>query len=104
MTRDPDIYPAYSLAERIADGTVHGFGVALAITGGILLIVFGATATDGSMVAGLSVYAAALMAVGLNFGLVVGLIAGLVTFNWLKNRFVRLDAKAFPTKLLRKQL
>lgn len=62
MTRDPDIYPAYSLAERIADGTVHGFGVALAITGGILLIVFGATATDGSMVAGLSVYAAALMA------------------------------------------
>lgn len=62
MTRDPDIYPDYTPAERIADGTVHGLGVAFAITGGVLLIVFGAGAAGAGMVAGLSVYAAALMA------------------------------------------
>jgi len=62
MQRDPDLYPDYSLPERIADGTVHGFGVALAITGAVLLLVFASTTGDGGLVTGLAVYAAALIA------------------------------------------
>jgi hemolysin III len=62
MTRDPDLYPDYTLAERIADGTVHGFGVTLAITGGVLLLVFASATGNGGLIAGLAVYAAALMA------------------------------------------
>ena len=54
-------YPIYSRAERIADGTIHSIGVILAVTGAVLLIVFSA-GLGASTVAGVSVYAAALIA------------------------------------------
>ena len=54
-------YPIYSRAERIADGTIHSIGVILAVTGAVLLMVFSA-GLGGATVAGVSVYAAALIA------------------------------------------
>lgn len=55
-------YPSFTLSERIADGAVHGFGVALAIVGAVLLLVFSAGPADGAMIAALAVYAGALIA------------------------------------------
>lgn len=63
---DPESYPAYSRAERIADGTVHAIGVLLAVTGAVLLIVIAASGGIGGLhgghVAAISVYGAALIA------------------------------------------
>ena len=62
MNPHHDAYPQFSRAERIADGTVHGLGVVFAITGAVLLLVLAAGQADGSLVAGLAVYAGALIA------------------------------------------
>lgn len=58
---EPD-YPAYSRAERIADGSVHATGVILAVTGAVLLLVMASGHVSGGLIAALSVYAAALIA------------------------------------------
>ncbi|HSG57734.1 MAG TPA: hemolysin III family protein [Paracoccaceae bacterium] len=66
MKPDPEAYPAYSRAERIADGTVHAIGVLLAVTGAVLLIVLAATigpdGLHGGHIAGIAVYGGALIA------------------------------------------
>ena len=54
-------YPAYALSERIADGTIHAIGTALAIAGAVLLIVAAAGEAPGERIAGVSVYAAAIV-------------------------------------------
>ena len=61
MTHDPDIYPAYARSERIADGVIHMFGVTLAITGAVLLIVFAALGARTGYTAAVAVYGAALI-------------------------------------------
>lgn len=62
MTWDPDQYPDYSPSERIVDGTVHGLGVVLAITGAAILLTYATGQVDGGLALGLTVYAAALIA------------------------------------------
>lgn len=73
MTQIPDPYPAYSRAERIADGTVHAAGVIFAVTGAIMLTVLATTGHDaggntanpalhGGLIAAIAVYGAALIA------------------------------------------
>ena len=54
-------YPAYSRAERIADGTVHAIGLTLAVTGAVLLIATTVGRGTG-LTLGVTVYAAALIA------------------------------------------
>jgi hemolysin III len=62
MERDPDLYPRYGRAERIADGVMHALGVTFALTGAVLLIVFAALSTTGGQIAAVSVYGGALIA------------------------------------------
>jgi hemolysin III len=62
MSHDPDAYPAYARAERIADGVMHALGVTFALTGAVVLIVFAALSASGGEIAAVSVYAAALIA------------------------------------------
>ena len=64
MQKDEPAYPAYALPERVADGIVHAFGVVLAITGAMLLIVFAARhgGLGSGQVAAVSVYGGALIA------------------------------------------
>lgn len=62
MTRDPDTYPSYARAERIADGVIHGLGVSLALTGAILLVVLAALQANGGQIAAVIIYGAALVA------------------------------------------
>jgi hemolysin III len=62
MDRDPDLYPRYARAERIADGVMHALGVAFALTGAVLLITFAALEASGGQIAAVSVYAGALIA------------------------------------------
>lgn len=51
-------YPAYARAERIADGVVHGLGVAFAVTGAALLL----AQAEGPRALAVGVYALALLA------------------------------------------
>lgn len=60
--RDPDLYPAYGRAERIADGVMHALGVTFALTGAVLLITYAALSASGGQIAAVSVYATALIA------------------------------------------
>lgn len=62
MQHDPDAYPRYARAERIADGVMHALGVTFALTGAVVLIVFAALSASGGEIAAVSVYAAALVA------------------------------------------
>jgi hemolysin III len=62
MDRDPDLYPRYGRAERIADGVMHALGVTFALTGAVLLITFAALSATGAQIAAVSVYAGALIA------------------------------------------
>lgn len=62
MDRDPDLYPRYGRAERIADGVMHALGVTFALTGAVLLITFAALSASGGQIAAVSVYAGALIA------------------------------------------
>lgn len=59
--RLPSDYPAYARAERIADGVVHGLGVAFALTGAALLTAAALSEGGGQAVA-VGVYGAALSA------------------------------------------
>ena len=56
-----DPYPKFTRAERIADGVVHAFGIAFAVTATILLVVWASGETSPSTVIGLSIYGAALI-------------------------------------------
>ena len=56
-----DPYPAFTRAERIADAVLHVLGVALAIAGTVLLIVWASGTADAGRIAGVSVYGAALI-------------------------------------------
>ncbi|SMX33662.1 PAQR family membrane homeostasis protein TrhA [Octadecabacter ascidiaceicola] len=60
MTK-PDLYPEFTRAERVADGVMHAFGIAFAITATILLIVWASGETSLSTVIGLSIYGVALI-------------------------------------------
>jgi hemolysin III len=62
MDRDPDLYPRYARAERIADGVMHALGVTFALTGAVVLITFAALSASGGQIAAVSVYAGALIA------------------------------------------
>ncbi len=57
----PDPYPTYTRGERIADGAVHGLGIAFAVVATILLIVWASGESSVGTVVGLSVYGAALI-------------------------------------------
>lgn len=62
MERNPDHYPRYARAERIADAVMHALGVTFALTGAVVLIVFTALSASGGQVAAVSIYAGALIA------------------------------------------
>lgn len=54
-------YPRYAMSERIADGVIHGLGVAFGIVGTILLIIQAIRLSDDAPVAALAVYGGALI-------------------------------------------
>lgn len=54
-------YPAYARSERIADAVIHAIGVGFALTGTILLVIFGAQWLGTGQVAALSIYGGALI-------------------------------------------
>ncbi|KAA9008000.1 PAQR family membrane homeostasis protein TrhA [Histidinibacterium aquaticum] len=56
-----DAYPTFTRAERIADGVMHFLGMALAITGAVLLIVLSAGHRPGLTVAAVAVYGGAMI-------------------------------------------
>ncbi|WP_296423779.1 hemolysin III family protein [Yoonia sp.] len=56
------MYPAYSRAERIADGAMHAVGVIGAMGGAVVLMVWAMGMTSAGHVAALSVYGATLIA------------------------------------------
>jgi hemolysin III len=62
MTTSDSAYPAYARSERIADGVIHAMGILFALSGGTVLIVMTALGADAALTAGVSVYAAALLA------------------------------------------
>lgn len=62
MSIHASAYPAFARSERIADGVIHLFGVTLALTGAVLLIVFAALWAGAGQVAAVSVYGGALIA------------------------------------------
>lgn len=64
MPPTPQPYPSYARAARIADGTIHALGVALALTGVVVLIVCAALWAKGGagQVAAVAVYGGALLA------------------------------------------
>lgn len=57
-----ETYPAYSRAERIADGIMHAIGTTLAITGAVLLVVLVSGSHPAGTTAAVAVYAGALIA------------------------------------------
>lgn len=54
-------YPAYTRAERIADGVIHVVGIFFAISGVYLLLILNAGKLGGPLLAALIVYAAGLV-------------------------------------------
>jgi hemolysin III len=62
MTRDPDLYPTYARSERIADGVIHGLGVALARAGAAVLVILGVLSAKAGQIAAASIYGGALVA------------------------------------------
>lgn len=56
------MYPTYARSERIADGTMHAFGVLGAITGAVILIVWSSGQATASQIAAISIYGATLIA------------------------------------------
>ena len=56
------MYPAYARSERIADGTLHAFGVVAALTGAIFLLVWAIGIVSGGLIVALVVYGVALVA------------------------------------------
>lgn len=54
---------AYTLAERIADGVVHGLGLVVALVAGAILLTFALTTTAPEAFPGLAVYIGTLIAV-----------------------------------------
>ena len=57
-----DPYPVFTRSERIADGVMHVAGVAFAIVGTVLLIIWATGQTDTTTIVGLTVYGAAMIA------------------------------------------
>jgi hemolysin III len=55
-------YPAYALSERIADGIVHGIGVAAAIAGAAILLVLADARLDAREATAIAIYGGALVA------------------------------------------
>jgi hemolysin III len=55
-------YPDYALSERIADGVIHGFGVAFALAGGVLLTMAAALTQPGGRAVAVGIYGFALVA------------------------------------------
>jgi len=56
-----DPYPDYSRAERIADGALHVAGLGFALTGTIFLVLLAAGRADPGLIAGLTIYGAAMI-------------------------------------------
>mgnify|MGYP001544787723 CR=1 FL=1 len=79
----------FSLAELIADGIVHGIGIAFAIGLGTVLIVFAAIGTAGQELPALIVYVTALLTV-----LGVSLAFNLAPVSGFKKLMARLDQAA----------
>lgn len=57
-----DPYPMFTRPERIADGVMHVAGVAFAVVGTVLLIIWATGQTDTTTIVGLTVYGAAMIA------------------------------------------
>jgi hemolysin III len=55
-------YPAYALAERIADGAIHALGVVFALGGATLLTGFALLHADSGRALAVGVYGLALIA------------------------------------------
>ena len=79
----------FSLAELIADGIVHGIGIAFAISLGTVLIVFAAIGTAQSELPAIVVYLATLLTV-----LGVSLAFNLAPISGFKKLMARLDQAA----------
>ena len=62
MDHDPDHYPHYPRADRIADGVMHVLGLAFAVSGAATLTVFATMSATEGQFAAVAVYAAALIA------------------------------------------
>lgn len=58
-------YPSYAPAERIADGTIHVLGIAFAVIGTVLLLVFASLRVDDAPLLAIAIYGGALI---LGFG------------------------------------
>jgi len=56
------MYPAYARSERIADGTMHAFGVIGALTGALFLMIWTVGMVGGGQTAALIIYSIALIA------------------------------------------
>ncbi|MFQ6553941.1 PAQR family membrane homeostasis protein TrhA [Aestuariibius insulae] len=64
-----DVYPAYPRPDRIADGIVHALGIVGSITGVILLVALGWAHLSGEELAGIAIYATAIIAAFIASGL-----------------------------------
>lgn len=53
-------YPTYARSERIADATLHLFGVVGSLTGTVLLIIFASLWSTGGQIASVAIYGAAI--------------------------------------------
>lgn len=56
------MYPTYSRAERIADGTMHALGMIGALTGSVVLIVWASSIASNEHVTAISIYGTTLIA------------------------------------------
>ncbi len=80
----------FSLAELIADGIVHGIGIAFAISLGTVILVFAAIGTARPELPAIIIYLASLLAV-----LAISMIFNLAPVSKFKKLMARLDQAAF---------
>jgi hemolysin III len=94
MRDDPDLYPPYPRADRIADGVMHALGVSFALSGAAALIVVAALSAPAGQVAAVAVYAAALIAT-----FTASAFYHLTPWEGLRPAFRRLDHAAIFLKI-----
>lgn len=89
-----DPYPAYSRAEKIADGVVHVIGIAAATVMSVLLIDWAAETGDTGRVAGVTIYAATLV-----FAFVASAAYHMTPWEQVRPVFRRIDHAAIYVKI-----
>ncbi|MEL6958527.1 MAG: hemolysin III family protein [Pseudomonadota bacterium] len=89
-----EAYPVFTRSERIADAVMHIVGLAFAITGTILLIIWASGNTDAGTIAGLSVYGGTLIA-----SFVASLFYHFTPWERARPAFRRIDHAAIYLKI-----